>query len=288
MKMSQAGDLPSPTAPAWTMQEDSSDGPDISIAIEASTAALYVLATPGLPKRASPDDTIKRTAAVLNFNLTSNVMAFHHAHAVQEDSSDGADISVAIEASIAALYVLATPGLPKQAYSEDTIERTVEILKFNLMSNVMAFHDARLCQIHRPHLLAGSGGEYIVRPSLSDMPCVSPLQEPGSAMSRWRLVHSSLWQVHSRFLRAGAGHVNVSSRRRLREDQVSDSLCASEQMLRRMVRRRLLRKQRVLPKQHAQLASRLLSGALILPCTLISHTLPCLLRHVPSHGPYCQ
>ena len=77
---------------------------------------------------------------------------------LQEDSTDGPDISVAIEASIAALYVLASPGLPKQAYPEDTIERVVEVLKFNLMSNVMAFHDARLCQIHRPQLLAGSEG----------------------------------------------------------------------------------------------------------------------------------
>jgi len=106
---------------------------------------------------------------------------------VQEDSSDGADISIAIEASIAALYVLATPGLPKQAYSEDTIERTVDIIKFNIMSNVMAFHDARLCQIHRPHLLAGSEGEDIVQPSLSDVPCVSP----GIGLSIWRLDFSA-------------------------------------------------------------------------------------------------
>lgn len=77
---------------------------------------------------------------------------------LQEDGADSADISAAVEASIAALYVLATPGLAKQAYPEDTIERTVEVLKFNLMSNVMAFHDPRLCQIHRPQLLAGPAG----------------------------------------------------------------------------------------------------------------------------------
>ena len=77
---------------------------------------------------------------------------------LQENSIDSADILVAIEASIAALYVLATPGLPKQAYPEDTIERIVEVLKFHLMSNVMTFHDSRLCQIHRPQLLAGSRG----------------------------------------------------------------------------------------------------------------------------------
>ena len=77
---------------------------------------------------------------------------------MQEDSSDSTDIAVAVEACIAALYVLATPDLPKRAYPEDTIERAVEVLKFNLMSNVMAFHDARLCQIHRPQLLANSAG----------------------------------------------------------------------------------------------------------------------------------
>jgi len=192
MRVSQVGALPGPTVPAWTMQEDSNDGPDISVAIEARTVALYVLVTPGLPKQAYPDDSIQQTVADLKIKLLSNAMAFHYAHAVQEDSSDGADISVAIEASIAALYVLATPGLPKQAYSEDTIERTVDIIKFNLMSNVMAFHDARLCQIHRPHLLAGSGGEYIVQPSLSAVPCVSPSQEPGIGFSIWCLVYFSL------------------------------------------------------------------------------------------------
>jgi hypothetical protein len=84
---------------------------------------------------------------------------------VQEDSSDCADVSMAVEACIAALYVLATPGLPKQAYPEDTIQRAVEVLKFYLMSNVMAFHDSRLCQIHRPQLLADSAGR-VLPPSL--------------------------------------------------------------------------------------------------------------------------
>ena len=62
------------------------------------------------------------------------------------------------------MYVLATPGLPKQAYPEDTIEHALDVVKFNLMSNVMAFHDARLCQIHRPHLLAAAAGEFAGSP----------------------------------------------------------------------------------------------------------------------------
>ena len=83
----------------------------------------------------------------------------HGSSLAQAEGSDGADIARATEACIAALYVLATPGLPKQAYPEDTVEHALDVLKFNLMSNVMAFHDARLCQIHRPHLLAAAAGE---------------------------------------------------------------------------------------------------------------------------------
>ena len=99
-----------------------------------------------------PSDNCKALWAVCGLMSISEVAG------LQENTSDSADIFMAIEASIAALYVLATPGLPKQAYPEDTIERTVEVVKFHLMSNVMAFHDPRLCQIHRPQLLAGSGG----------------------------------------------------------------------------------------------------------------------------------
>lgn len=103
---------------------------------------------------------------------------------LQEGSTDGPDISVAIEASIAALYVLASPGLPKQAYPEDTIERVVEVSKFNLMSNVMAFHDARLCQIHRPQLLAGSEG-------------ATPLCPLTHARAKQKLIGSvKVWQQH--------------------------------------------------------------------------------------------
>lgn len=83
---------------------------------------------------------------------------------MQEDNNDSADIAMAVEACIAALYALSTPGLPKQAYPEDTIERAVEVLKFNLMSNVMAFHDTRLCQIHRPQLLSNSAGRVYCPP----------------------------------------------------------------------------------------------------------------------------
>ena len=84
----------------------------------------------------------------------------HASSLAQAEGSDSADIAKATEACIAALYVLATPGLPKQAYPEDTIELALDVLKFNLMSNVMAFHDPRLCQIHRPHLLAAAAGEF--------------------------------------------------------------------------------------------------------------------------------
>ena len=113
-------------------QEESSHHADTAAATEACTCVLCPLPAP---------------------------LYQHESSLAQAEGSDSADIAKATEACIAALYVLATPGLPKQAYPEDTIEHALDVLKFNLMSNVMAFHDARLCQIHRPHLLAAAAGE---------------------------------------------------------------------------------------------------------------------------------
>jgi hypothetical protein len=47
--------------------------------------------------------------------------------------------------------------MPKQVYQEDTIELILESTKLNLLSNVLSFHDARICQIHRSQMLADAG-----------------------------------------------------------------------------------------------------------------------------------
>lgn len=49
-----------------------------------------------------------------------------------------------------------------QVYREDLIERVLELLRFYLLSNVLAFHDARLCQAHRPQLLDDAGEGRII------------------------------------------------------------------------------------------------------------------------------
>ncbi|BDA45698.1 Nipped-B-like protein [Coccomyxa sp. Obi] len=72
----------------------------------------------------------------------------------QESSEEFTAIIEATEASVACLYVLTSADMPKQVYQEDIIEAIMDGVKFNLLSNVLAFHDARLCAAHRPHMTA--------------------------------------------------------------------------------------------------------------------------------------
>lgn len=64
---------------------------------------------------------------------------------------------LATEASVACLYLLTSADMPKQVYQEDIIEAIMDGVKFNLLSNVLPFHDARLCAAHRPHMAAQPG-----------------------------------------------------------------------------------------------------------------------------------
>ncbi|CAL8470720.1 g10262 [Coccomyxa elongata] len=70
----------------------------------------------------------------------------------QGSSEEFMAIMVATEASVACLYLLTSVDMPKQVYQEDIIEAIMDGVKFNLLSNVLAFHDARLCAAHRPHM----------------------------------------------------------------------------------------------------------------------------------------
>ena len=54
---------------------------------------------------------------------------------------------------MACLHVLACGGMPPQLYREDLIECILGHLKACLLSNVLPFHDARVCRAHRPQLL---------------------------------------------------------------------------------------------------------------------------------------
>ena len=64
---------------------------------------------------------------------------------------------LAVEATVACLHVLACERMPPQLYREDLIEGIAGALKACLLSNVLPFHDARLCRAHRPQLLDAAG-----------------------------------------------------------------------------------------------------------------------------------
>lgn len=76
---------------------------------------------------------------------------------MQETSSNLGLILMALEACVAILYVLTSPNMPKEVYQEDLIELMIDCVKLNLLSNVLSFHDKRICQIHRPQMLADAG-----------------------------------------------------------------------------------------------------------------------------------
>ena len=60
---------------------------------------------------------------------------------------------MSLEACTACLQVLAAPGMPKQVYKEEMIDRLVGLVRFQLLHNVLVFYDAALCQAQRPELL---------------------------------------------------------------------------------------------------------------------------------------
>ena len=73
---------------------------------------------------------------------------------LQEDAQQQGQIMMSLEACTACLQVLAAPGMPKRVYKEELIDRLVGFVRFQLMHNVLVFHDAALCQAQRPGLLS--------------------------------------------------------------------------------------------------------------------------------------
>ena len=65
---------------------------------------------------------------------------------------------MSMNAALTSLYILTAPDMPKQLYLEEGIEAILECLRFNLMSNILAFSDIRILQASRPDLLQGEGG----------------------------------------------------------------------------------------------------------------------------------
>ena len=63
---------------------------------------------------------------------------------------------------MACLQVLAAPGMPKQVYKEEVIDCLAGLVRFQLLHNVLVFHDSALCQAQRPELLnPGDTGAFL-------------------------------------------------------------------------------------------------------------------------------
>ena len=67
--------------------------------------------------------------------------------------------------------------MPKQVYKEELIDRLVGFIRFQLMHNILVFHDAALCQAQRPELLS-PGRRCLCSPlkDSSDSSVFDPLQ----------------------------------------------------------------------------------------------------------------
>lgn len=87
---------------------------------------------------------------------------------------------MSLEACTACLQVLAAAGMPKQVYREELIDRLVGFIRFQLMHNVLVFHDAALCQAQRPELLSPGescqAGPYMLGDSSLDSSVLGVLQ----------------------------------------------------------------------------------------------------------------
>jgi hypothetical protein len=51
--------------------------------------------------------------------------------------------------------VLAAPGLPNSLYMEELVTATVQLAKYQLQYNVLAFHDAQYKRLYRPTSATG-------------------------------------------------------------------------------------------------------------------------------------
>ena len=74
-----------------------------------------------------------------------------------DDQHQLSAILLSLEACAACLQVLSAPNMPKQVYKEELIDRSVSLMKYHLLKNVLVFYDASICQANRPNLLEDQG-----------------------------------------------------------------------------------------------------------------------------------
>lgn len=83
------------------------------------------------------------------------------ARAQGDDQHQLSAILLSLEACAACLQVLSAPNMPKQVYKEELIDRSVSLMKYHLLKNVLVFYDASICQANRPNLLEEQGALHV-------------------------------------------------------------------------------------------------------------------------------
>jgi hypothetical protein len=69
---------------------------------------------------------------------------------LQASSATSKAIAASLEAACCCLQVLAAPGLANSLYMEELVTAMVQLAKYQLQYNVLAFHDAQCKRLYRP------------------------------------------------------------------------------------------------------------------------------------------
>jgi hypothetical protein len=78
-----------------------------------------------------------------------------HVSVLQATSATSKAIAASLEAACCCLQVLAAPGLANRLYMEELVTATVQLAKYQLQYNVLAFHDAQYKRLYRPTSATG-------------------------------------------------------------------------------------------------------------------------------------
>eukprot|EP00877_Chromochloris_zofingiensis_P014848 jgi/Chrzof1/9617/Cz04g09250.t1 len=74
-----------------------------------------------------------------------------------DDANSGPYLSsvTALDAAVACLQVLASPGMPSELYLEELLNKIIELTRYQLQYNIMVFHSIKHRQLYRPSSMQG-------------------------------------------------------------------------------------------------------------------------------------
>ena len=81
--------------------------------------------------------------------------AFRSAQLCLQEGTQADLILQSLEACSICLRILVAPGMPKQIFREDIVELMLDLTRFQLLHNVLVFHDERIRQANKS--TAGQG-----------------------------------------------------------------------------------------------------------------------------------